>query len=761
MSSVTRVLFVCPTGERGGAEVTLYNVVMRLSRERFESIVVCLKDGPFVKELRDGEIQTVVLPISRLREVFDGVRVIRLLRKLIRREKIHIVFSWMSYGHIFGGLAAWLEGVPALWWEHALLTQWGLLEEIARRIPARVVVANSKASATARRLVLGDRRPVAVVYPGTDIRRFTPEAWAKEAVKARASVGLSDSDLVFGVIGRLQRWKGQHVFLEAAARVAEAHPSARFLIVGDTLFGLEPEYAGELREQARRLGIEGLVRFTGFRDDIPAILRGMDVLVHTSIQPEPFGLVITEAMAMQRAIIATDAGGPQETIVNGQNGILVPPGHVGALAEAMDRLARDPSLRGRLGKAGRPGVEQFSDVAMMAGLEEILGRIAHKLEVVPKRMLYVVASGEFGGAEIVACNLARNHDRQRFDPILLFLSDGPQRARMERLGITCHVLRAGRLRHLSSSARLILDIARLIRVQRIDLVHSALANVHILAGLAAWLTHTPAIWFQHGSPTALIDRLAGLVPAHWVLANHEITARLQRRVFPYRRRVAAVPIGIDLERYAPRTNGDAARQRFGLPLGVPVVGIVGRLQRWKGHLDLVYAAPAVLERFPETHFLVVGDTSFGLEPKFKQELRDTIRAKNLEGAFTLLGEIEDVPACLTAMDIVVAPFQNDLPLGLVVLEGMAMSRAVITTNSGGRDRIIQHKRTGLLIPPQDPSALALSIIQLLENPNERMSMGRAAAEQARRMFGFDQTARTVEAIYDQVFRGDRRKTSSH
>jgi glycosyltransferase involved in cell wall biosynthesis len=92
---------------------------------------------------------------------------------------------------------------------------------------------------------------------------------------------------------------------------------------------------------------------------------------------------------------------------------------------------------------------------------------------------------------------------------------------------------------------------------------------------------------------------------------------------------------------------------------------------------------------------------------------------------------------------------------------MAMSRAVITTNSGGRDRIIQHKRTGLLIPPQDPSALALSIIQLLENPNERMSMGRAAAEQARRMFGFDQTARTVEAIYDQVFRGDRRKTSSH
>jgi glycosyltransferase involved in cell wall biosynthesis len=637
------------------------------------------------------------------------------------------------------------------------LTQWGVLEEITRWIPATVVVANSKASAAARRVVLGDRRPMAVVYPGTDIRRFTPEAWADAAVKARSSLDLLNSDIVFGVVGRLQRWKGQHVFLEAAAIVARAHASARFLIVGDTLFGLEPEYAGELREQVRRLGIEPLVRFTGLRDDIPAILRGMDVLVHTSIQPEPFGLVITEAMAMQRAIIATDAGGPQETVVNRETGILVPPGDVGALARAMDTLARDPELRERLGKAGRPRVEQFSDVAMMAGLEEILERIARGLEVVSKRVLYVVASGEFGGAEIVACNLARNHDRQRFDPIVLFLSDGPQRTRMERLGISCHVLRAGRLRHLPSSARLILDIARLIRFQRVDLVHSALANVHVLAGLAAWLTRTPAIWFQHGSPSAFIDRVANLVPARWVLANHEITARLQRRVFPYRRRVTAVPIGIDLDRYTLRTNGDAARQRFGLPLGVPVVGIVGRLQRWKGHLDLVYAAPAVLERFPETHFLVVGDTSFGLEPEFKQELRDTIRAKGLEHAFTLLGEIEDVPACLTAMDIVVAPFQNDLPLGLVVLEGMAMSRAVITTNSGGRDRIVEHKRTGLLIPLQDPSALAHSIIQLLENPDERIGMGRAAAEHARRTFGFDQTARTAEAIYDRVFQRSTQK----
>jgi glycosyltransferase involved in cell wall biosynthesis len=110
------------------------------------------------------------------------------------------------------------------------------------------------------------------------------------------------------------------------------------------------------------------------------------------------------------------------------------------------------------------------------------------------------------------------------------------------------------------------------------------------------------------------------------------------------------------------------------------------------------------------------------------------------------------------MDIVVAPFQNDLPLGLVVLEGMAMSRAVITTNSGGRDRIVQHKRTGLLIPPQDPSALAHSIIQLLDNPGERLSMGRAAALQARQVFGFDQTTRTVETIYDQVFHGSEQRS---
>ena len=145
--------------------------------------------------------------------------------------------------------------------------------------------------------------------------------------------------LVVGMVGRLAPWKGQHVFLEAFAR-AFGEGDARAIVVGSAMFGsAETRYAAALHELATSLGIADRVEFRGFRDDVWAELADMDMLVHASITPEPFGQVIVEAMHAGLPVIAASGGGPSEIVTDGVDGLLYPPGDVDGLCAALTRLA--------------------------------------------------------------------------------------------------------------------------------------------------------------------------------------------------------------------------------------------------------------------------------------------------------------------------------------------------------------------------------------------------------------------------------------
>jgi glycosyltransferase involved in cell wall biosynthesis len=161
-----------------------------------------------------------------------------------------------------------------------------------------------------------------------------------------------------GIIGRLDPWKGQHIFLDAFAK-AFPGDEAQAAIVGAKLFG-DDRYELELERQAVALGLEGRVAFRGFRDDIQDELRNLDVLVHASTLPEPFGQVVVEGMAAGLAVIAADAGGPAEVVTDGVDGLLCPPGDVDALAAALRRLAADPAFRHQLGSAARLRAHDFT-----------------------------------------------------------------------------------------------------------------------------------------------------------------------------------------------------------------------------------------------------------------------------------------------------------------------------------------------------------------------------------------------------------------
>jgi glycosyltransferase involved in cell wall biosynthesis len=170
----------------------------------------------------------------------------------------------------------------------------------------------------------------------------------------RTALGLTAEHLVVANVGRLVRWKGQDVFLRALAEAAPGLPHLRALIVGGPDADASSRtFAAELRQQAQSLGLGDRVVFTGHRRDAQRLMAAADVVVHSAVTPEPFGRVIIEALAAGRPVIATAAGGVLDILEHEVTGLLVPPGDAPALARAIERLARDPGLRERLGTAGR------------------------------------------------------------------------------------------------------------------------------------------------------------------------------------------------------------------------------------------------------------------------------------------------------------------------------------------------------------------------------------------------------------------------
>lgn len=348
-----RLLYVNPAAERGGGEVVLLNLLRYLPRTAIRPEVALLSRGPLAAELRSLGVRTYVLPAGRFRQPW---RLLCTLWHLVTlaRHGVALVDSAGAKGHIYGGIAAWLAGIPAVWRLQDVPTLGDPWTRLAGVVPAAGIVANAKATLAAY-LQVQPRQPPrsTVIYPGVEYNDTTiaSRLGSSRIPFMHDEFGLPSGTLLVTMVGRLQHWKGQHIFLEAAANVLKWRDDVHFLVVGATMFNLEPEYALQLKNLVEREGIANHVTFSGQRNDVQDIISLTDVLIHASITPEPFGQVIVEGMAQGKAVIATAAGGPLEIISDDVDGLLVPPGDASALAHAILALLDDPARRERLGQA--------------------------------------------------------------------------------------------------------------------------------------------------------------------------------------------------------------------------------------------------------------------------------------------------------------------------------------------------------------------------------------------------------------------------
>jgi glycosyltransferase involved in cell wall biosynthesis len=287
----------------------------------------------------------------------------RLARRL-RELAPDIVHTNSLKAAYYGGLAGRLAGIPVVWHMHDQIvadhlpnTSVRITRRLAGRLPV-AVVANSVSTLE----TLGPlRQPTAVVAPViVDADRAAP-------------VRRKQGPFRVGMVARLSPWKGQDVFLSAFAQ-AFADRDVRAVIVGGSLFG-EDEYAESLRVLVAHLDLDGRVEFLGHTDDVPAVLSDLDVVVHASTAPEPFGRVIVEAMAAGVPVVASRAGGAAELVEHDVTGLLFSPGAVGELAQAMLSLERSSQLRARLAHAGLARAAEFSAKRAVDQVTDLYNRV--------------------------------------------------------------------------------------------------------------------------------------------------------------------------------------------------------------------------------------------------------------------------------------------------------------------------------------------------------------------------------------------------
>lgn len=367
-----RILYLNHVSAISGAERSLLSLLGGLDKARYEPVCIVPGPGPLTDRLREVSPQVRYAPFVRFKRTRNPlwllayanllpVTVKPLVRYLLRNE-VHLIHSNSTIAHLHGALAARQMSLPCVWHVRDLVPL-GWWARIYAKWTNKIIAISEAVREHLQRCGIPAQK-IEVIHNGVDLSVFSPLADARGsrfASPLRKSLGFTEEHFVFGMVAQLVPWKGHAFFLRAAASVAQGIPNARFLIVGDDLFGDHPDYVQGLVGLTESLGLDDKVRFLGFREDIVDVLASLDALVLPSLH-EPFGRALIEAMAMEKPVIATNVGGPLEIVDHATNGLLVPAQDVGALAEAMRRLAQDRPWSQSLGKAGRAKVEREFDI---------------------------------------------------------------------------------------------------------------------------------------------------------------------------------------------------------------------------------------------------------------------------------------------------------------------------------------------------------------------------------------------------------------
>jgi glycosyltransferase involved in cell wall biosynthesis len=362
----------------------------------------------------------------------------------------------------------------------------------------------------------------------------------------------------------------------------------------------------------------------------------------------------------------------------------------------------------------------------------------------------VLATGGIGGAQQHVLSLASRLDPERFRPLVVSLSDGPAVGRIERAGVPVRVL--SERDDDAAIAALAATFAELAPA----VVHNHMYRAEVVGTSAALRTVAMGlprpfiVSTVHSSRVrSAADRafLARLTPDMDRLIA--VSRSIERKIAREGRRgapVELIPNGVDLERYETQAPSRTLHEEFGLPAGVPLVGVVARLEPEKGHPTLLDAWPLVLRESPEARLLIVGEGG-RREALEEQAARLGLLGLGLHSSVVFTGPRDDVPAIVASLDVALLPSYREAQ-GVSLLEAMALAKPIVASRVGGVPEFVEDGVTGLLVEPRDPEALAGAIVRILRDHALAEALGRNGRALVRDRYCVDVMVRRVEDLYE-------------
>ncbi len=345
--------------------------------------------------------------------------------------------------------------------------------------------------------------------------------------------------------------------------------------------------------------------------------------------------------------------------------------------------------------------------------------------------MFTMSYGErLGGAEQVLWTALRG-DLPGVEPVVAFLSAGRLERELASLGVPTHVVPLGRFRDVRGGGRAVRALAALLREQRPDLVVHWVTRAQLYGSVAATLAGMSgrSVWWQHATPTHVVDRLATALPARAVLASSDAVAARQAAVRPARRTVVVVP-GIEEPPALGPAELAALRAELGVPAGARLAGIVGRLHRDKGQDRFLEAIAGARRAGIDVHGVLVGDEAHGQDTGHRRRLEELAQRLGIGRHLTFAGQRSDATAVIQCMDVLVNACEREA-FGLTLIEAMACRVPVVALDAPGPREILSEPGTGILVGarPSAGAGLGEALARVLADPAER---ARLAASGRRR-----------------------------